>query len=149
MTVITSCIDTKITANSQWRGKKRRKIEEGMGGREGTLGRHGEGQGGALLFKVFTRTHNVQKWSRVKWEFRLGGQQRESAFSGSFHFQRGEWLLCLDKITSKDLLWSTGSSAQHYGARTCKRVDTSMWIPESPRCTPETNTMLPTSCVPV
>ena len=61
MIVMTSRFDTKITSKSLWKGRKRRKIEGGTGGREGTPGTHGEGRGRALLFKVFTPTHNVQK----------------------------------------------------------------------------------------
>ena len=62
MIVMTCRFDTKITAKSLCKGRERRKIEGDVGGRGGgTPGTHGEGRGRALLFKVFTSTHNVQK----------------------------------------------------------------------------------------
>lgn len=69
---------------------------------------------------AFESVHSNPQCSEVK-----PGQTRipswwptEAAFSGSFHFQRGEWLLYLEQITSKDLLQSTRSSA-HYSVLTC------------------------------
>lgn len=141
MTVITSRFDTKITAKSQWKGRKRRKNRRGHGRQVRDPRHHGEGQGRALLLKCLLQPTMFRSEAGSNENSGLGGQQCSVK---SLHFQRGECLLLyLEQITSKDLLQSTRSSA-HYSVLTCMgqelaNADTSVWIPGSPCCTPETN----------
>ena len=63
-------------------------------------------------------------------------------------------LLCLKWITNRDLLWSTGNSAQCYvaawiGGGGWGRMDTCVCMAESLRCSPETITTLLVGYTPI